>query len=48
MKHLFCCDELFLLGIIKGDEIIMINEKQVTGMKPLTLQQQFKGMNIYN
>lgn len=22
----------------------MINEKQVTGMKPLTLQQQFKGM----
>ena len=25
----------------------MINEKQVTGMKPLTWQQQFKGMNRY-
>ena len=29
------------------DEIILINEKQVAGMKPLTLQQQLKGMNMH-
>ena len=36
-----------LIGIIEGDEILMINEKQVLGMKPSTLHQQFKGAYEY-
>jgi len=34
-------------GIIEGDEVILINEKQVAGMKPLTLQQQLRGIKMH-
>ena len=34
------------IGIVEGDEILLINEKQVTGMKLSTLQQHFRGINM--
>ena len=38
---------MYIIGIIERDEILLINEKQVAGMKPSTLQQQFRGMNMH-